>query len=111
MGQVFSAVDTYLKIHEENEEDEEDAIIPSGEYSPPLKLQKANERTVPCPPAPQRPRPGVFNLGYAYPWGYVGSFQGVREHHCRICIILLEKVGVDCMWSAEPIGDVHFTAS
>ena len=55
--------------------------------------------------------PGVFNLGYAYPWGYVGSFQGVREHHCRICIILLEKVGVDCMWSAEPIGDVHFTAS
>ena len=57
------------------------------------------------------PRTGDFNLGYAYPWGYVGSFQGVREHHCRICIILLEKVGVDCMWSAEPIGDVHFTAS
>ena len=57
-------------------------------------------------------RAGVFNLGYAYPWGYVGSFQGVREHHCRICIILLEKVGVDCMWSAEPIAsDVHFTAS
>ena len=56
-------------------------------------------------------RAGVFNLGYAYPWGYVGSFQGVREHHCRICIILLEKVGVDCMWSAEPIGAVHFTAS
>ena len=54
---------------------------------------------------------GVFNLGYAYPWGYVGSFQGVGEHHCRVCIILLEKVGVDCMWSAEPIGDVHFTAS
>ena len=54
---------------------------------------------------------GVFNLGYAYPCGYVGSFQGVREHHCRICIILLETVGVDCMWSAEPIGDVHFTAS
>ena len=23
----------------------------------------------------------------------------------------LETVGVDCMWSAEPIGDVHFTAS
>ena len=41
MGQVFRAVDTYLKIHEENEEDEEDAIIPSGEYSPPLKRQKA----------------------------------------------------------------------
>ena len=41
-------------------------------------------------------RSGVFNLGYAYPWGYVGSFQGVREHHCRICIILLETVGVDC---------------
>ena len=56
-------------------------------------------------------RAGVFNLGYAYPWGYVGSFQGVREHHCRICIILLETVGVDCMWSAEPIGDVHVTAS
>ena len=50
-------------------------------------------------------------MGYAYPWEYVGSFQGVREHHCRICIILLEKVGVDYMWSAEPIGDVHFTAS
>ena len=56
MGQVFSAVDTYLKIHEEHEEGGEDAILPSGEYSPPLKRQKANKRTVPCPPAPQRPR-------------------------------------------------------
>ena len=60
------------------------------------------------------PRAGVFNLGWGTrtPGGTWDLFRGYElEHHCRICIILLEKVGVDCMWSAEPIGDVHFTAS
>ena len=45
---------------------------------------------------------GFSTWGTRTPGGTWDLFRGYEN--CRICIILLETVGADCMWLAEPIG-------
>ena len=51
---------------------------------------------------------------YIQKGGFRTGISGADPNCCRALgksTSPLETVGVDCMWSAEPIGDVHFTAS